>query len=276
MSPAASRSVRRRAHDAQQLVAGRVAERVVDLLEVVEVDEQHREPLVLRVARVQRVLEPVDEQRAVRQPGQRVVERAVRQLLLERDAVGHVARVEDDALARAGSSSRLECLLSTCRYPPSRWRQRTSTVPSDGPGCSSRRAYCACHPLAVVGVHDVERARADERLGRVAEDALDRGRLVADRAVALEHRDHVARVVDHRAVPGVGVAARELGAQPGRLERHAELVGEGLQRAAGLGVEPAGRADGEHALRLAPAQRQPHGVRSRPRPSRSRAARPPP
>ena len=98
----------------QQLVAGRVAERVVDLLEVVEVDEQHREPLVLRVARVERVLQPVDEQRAVGEPGQPVVERAPRELLLERTR-SVTSRELRTTPPTAGSSSRLACLFSTRR-----------------------------------------------------------------------------------------------------------------------------------------------------------------
>jgi hypothetical protein len=100
--------------DPQQLVAGGVAERVVDLAEVVEVDEHDGEPLLLRAARVDGVLEPVHEQRPVGEPGQPVVERAARELLLQRDAVGDVARVDDDA-AHGGSPSRLATRLSTAR-----------------------------------------------------------------------------------------------------------------------------------------------------------------
>ena len=77
----AARLGRRSRDRAQQLVAGRVAEAVVDRLEVVEVDEQHRE-LVARGAAVarERLLEAVLEQRPVGEPGQRVVERLVLQL----------------------------------------------------------------------------------------------------------------------------------------------------------------------------------------------------
>jgi hypothetical protein len=44
------------------------------------------------------VVEPVDEQRAVGEPGQPVVERSVRELLLQGDAVRDVARVHHDAV----------------------------------------------------------------------------------------------------------------------------------------------------------------------------------
>ena len=53
----------------QQLVAGLVAERVVDDLEAVEVEEQHggAGPRAAAARAPQRLLEPVEEQRAVRQ-----------------------------------------------------------------------------------------------------------------------------------------------------------------------------------------------------------------
>ena len=64
----------------QQLVAGLVAVRVVDRLEVVEVHEQDGD---LLGSAAEGVIQPVVEERAVRQPGERVVQRAVLELLLE-------------------------------------------------------------------------------------------------------------------------------------------------------------------------------------------------
>ncbi len=67
----------------QQAVAGGVPERVVDLLEVVDVEEQHGDRGVVAPRTVQSDAEAVEEQRPVGQPGQRVVERAVRELRLQ-------------------------------------------------------------------------------------------------------------------------------------------------------------------------------------------------
>ena len=64
----------------EQLVADRVAERVVDGLEVVDVDEQHGDG---RIGLRERLVDAVDEQRAVGQPGQRVVVGLVLELALE-------------------------------------------------------------------------------------------------------------------------------------------------------------------------------------------------
>jgi len=59
-----------------------VAQAVVDVLEAVHVEEEHGEVRVLApLPPRQRVREPVDEQRAVGQSGERVVQGVVEQLL---------------------------------------------------------------------------------------------------------------------------------------------------------------------------------------------------
>ena len=85
-------------HADEQLVADRVAEAVVDGLEVVEVDEQHagRPP----VPRIDRLVDQLGEHRAVGEAGERVVERLVAEVVLELLADGDVTGVEHDALRR--------------------------------------------------------------------------------------------------------------------------------------------------------------------------------
>ena len=75
---------------AQQRVAGRVAEHVVDLLEPVEVDAEHRERLVGAVCPFERCGELFVEGGAVGQVGQRVVARHVGDLVARALAVGDV------------------------------------------------------------------------------------------------------------------------------------------------------------------------------------------
>ena len=86
---------------AQEPVAGLVAERVVELLEVVEVDQQQRELGLGGAGLGRRLLEAREQAAAVGQPGQRVVHRVVlalggerAQLGLELAAIGRVAHVE--------------------------------------------------------------------------------------------------------------------------------------------------------------------------------------
>jgi diguanylate cyclase (GGDEF)-like protein/PAS domain S-box-containing protein len=75
-------------HRDQDRIAGTVAERVVDPLEVIQVDEDDRDLRPLH----QRPAEPVPEQDTVGQPGQRIVICLLRELGLERDPGRHVLR----------------------------------------------------------------------------------------------------------------------------------------------------------------------------------------
>ena len=78
LGPQAGTQARRDRHE--QLVAGRVPEAVVDRLEVVEVDEQHRE---LAAAIGERTLDLVGEQRPVREVREWIVVGLVVELLLK-------------------------------------------------------------------------------------------------------------------------------------------------------------------------------------------------
>ncbi len=82
----------------QQLVALAVAEAVVDLLEVVEVEEEHGDRVPLPLRELERVIHAVAEEGAIGQAGERVVEGLVQQLLLEALPLGDVAGVEHDAV----------------------------------------------------------------------------------------------------------------------------------------------------------------------------------
>jgi len=61
----------------QQRVARRVAERIVDLLEAVEIEHQDSDAGVGAASAMQRLADAVVEERAVREPGERVVQRLV-------------------------------------------------------------------------------------------------------------------------------------------------------------------------------------------------------
>ena len=82
---------------AQQAVAGFAPEAVVDALETVEVEIDDRRVEPAAPVAPQGLLDPVAEQGAVGQAGQRVVEGLVGELLLGLLAVSHVVHVDDDA-----------------------------------------------------------------------------------------------------------------------------------------------------------------------------------
>ena len=82
----------------QQEIAGRVAERVVDLLEAVEVDQHHRDLRVGRALPREHVGESLLEQDAVREPGEIVVQGFVAQAVDEPRVVQRDAGVRGDRL----------------------------------------------------------------------------------------------------------------------------------------------------------------------------------
>jgi len=86
----AGEGIQSSSHLDQQPVADFVPERVVDLLEPVEVDEQNGEGVVGAELSGQRLLQTVQQQDAVRQPCERVVQRSVAQLLLQLQSPGCV------------------------------------------------------------------------------------------------------------------------------------------------------------------------------------------
>jgi len=83
---------------AQELVADRMPERVVDALEMVEVEAEHRN-LVVAVGKVQCLLELLAEQDSVWQIGERVMARHVEDSFLGALPVGDILECRDPAAA---------------------------------------------------------------------------------------------------------------------------------------------------------------------------------
>ncbi len=98
VSAARAQERKRSAASDQQLVALAVPEAVVDLLEVVEVEEEHGDRVPLPLRELEGVIHAIAEQRAVGEAGERVVEGLVQQLLLEALPLGDVPGVEHDAV----------------------------------------------------------------------------------------------------------------------------------------------------------------------------------
>ena len=90
----------------QKLIAGSMAEGIVDVLEVIDVEQKHREGLAAgALRRVERVRDTIEEQRAVRKSGQRIVKRIVDELALRFALLGDIAsdagRAENAVLGAA-------------------------------------------------------------------------------------------------------------------------------------------------------------------------------
>ena len=93
---AADASGERRAHGADQVVADLVTQRVVDPLEVVQVDEEQRRRAVVAAGALELASQLAREAPAVHQAGQAVVVRQVREVALEALALGDVLDLADE------------------------------------------------------------------------------------------------------------------------------------------------------------------------------------
>ena len=97
-------------HGLQQLVADMMSERVVDALEFVDVDIEQCE-LLAAAGSLQLAFDLFAEQHPVRQVGQRVVMREVRDLLVGAPALGDVVDDVDDIAGFAGLVAEFRCAV---------------------------------------------------------------------------------------------------------------------------------------------------------------------
>jgi hypothetical protein len=131
-------------HGFQQFVADQVSERIVDAFEFVDVDIEHRQ-LLARNDPGQLQLELFVEQRAVRQIGQRVVMRQMRDALLGAPALGDVLqrghpsaieqRLVDDLDRRPSVVSTTLWVTFPAPRCATHFAQKSSTSPMNDPVC---------------------------------------------------------------------------------------------------------------------------------------------
>ena len=148
----------------EQPVAGGVAEAVVDHLEVVEVEEQHRDALVVELGVGERAPEPVDEEQPVRQPGERVVDRLVREPLAARLALGDVLDLAHEVERLAGDVADDRPGARTHTARPSAWRKRFSSRYARAVAGRSAAASPRDDVGAVLGVGEGERSTTPSEL----------------------------------------------------------------------------------------------------------------
>ena len=231
----------------EHAVAGLVSERVVDLLEPVEVEEEKGELL----ARPDAVHHRVDEVVAVREVGERVVLRPVAEEVLRLLALGDVADVADDA-ANAGlveqvGPEALDPDVVAVGVGDAELDQVTAAVAVHGAG------EALDDEVDVVGVEQVAHLRTDGVAG-VAEEPSGGGGGVLHDPGGVEDDDEV-RGVQHERAPA-------LLARPQRRFGAAEPSGDGRaglpdEDADGHGVEQRRQRGGIEAI----GRRQRHHVR---------------
>ena len=203
-----------------------MAEAVVDQLEVVEVDEGHGGDRRVGPADPgQGVLDAIEEQGPVGQPGEGVVEGLVPQLVLEGAPPGDVADREDDAVD-VGVVEQVDADDLGVDH---------GVVGPQQPGVDRadglRRALHevleeAGDVVGGVGVEDPVEGGAVEVDGEVAEDADHRRGLVADAPVAPDDHHGVAAVPDELLEAGLAALLVQLLGLHQRVEGQRHLGAE--------------------------------------------------
>ena len=187
----------------QDAIAGMMPQRVVDRLEAVEVEDQQRERGARAVGDAQRLRETIVQQQAVRQIGQRVVIRQVRETLLDAPPLA----------ARAGLAQlALDCRRQALQPALEDVVARADPHRGDGGFFPARPRHDNERQVGVTLAHQIERHRGRQRGHRVFGDGdvprlafQRRGQrnrsvhaLVHDVVAAARQRTHHERLVDGR------------------------------------------------------------------------------
>ena len=223
-------------HRAQQLVAAGMAERVVDLLELVEVDEQQRRHLLGAALAGQQAADLVAEIDPVRQRGQFVVARQMRDARLGVAPLGDVLEQHDGAAA----GHRLEC-------PRQRASARHVGIGRDHVAGASVLDLGQDHLAAGGGDRTGDDAGFDDVGGAGA---------ALDEIVGQLH--HFAEAVIHHRKPSVG--AEHAQSMRHVVERGVELAGQrSFAEARGQRLDEDGMQAEVDALQAEEEQHQQHG-----------------
>ena len=215
-----------------------------------------------RAPRVERVLDAVVEERAVGQPGERVVERAVAQLLLEGLAVLDVAHGEHDALdARVveqagGRGGDVPVGAVGVAHPPLGLLRRVGLLGHAGTNARTRAASSACTQSSS-GEPSASASQSAPKIGATEPVSI---RSVPSGATIMMQSDELP---DDRLQPLAALLGGALELER-VLDPAAPLVGEERQQA----------AERQHRERAAPdARRRPARPGSRSAPGRRRRGR---
>ena len=211
----------------KELVAGAVAEAVVHGLEVVEVDEEDAHLFAGSPFAGERVREPVEQQRSIGEACQFVVEGLMGELFLQLLACRDVMGGEHDAVDVVVLDQVAEDGVQDA--DASVTPERTELVPAPAASSVSHTGEQTEHRRVVIRVYERDEWRPDELRHLIAEHALDRRRVVADRPIGFEHDDHVGRVLYERPEALGALPLEQSRGQGGAFESEADLRAERLQ-----------------------------------------------
>ena len=201
-----------------------MTQRVVDVLEVVQVEEQHCNETPSTLGQSERVLHAIPEQVAICKQRQRIVEGELPQLLLERFAFADIAKTERQTAHRG--------ILRQVAAHPFQYlvvgvagdSQLHRTDHSGRRGGDFGQEFLQF--FAVLAHTQVEQTLAGNLLRPETQGARGSRRYEAQRAVRIDDHDHVGGVCDQRRIAGFddarGIALTEqrIAAQHYSLSNH--------------------------------------------------------
>jgi hypothetical protein len=206
----------------QQPVAFAVAQAVIHLLEIIEVEEHHRERTALAGREGQRVAYPVPEQCPVGQPGERIVKGLVGELLLELLPLAHVPHIEHDAgdggIGHEVGADGLRVQPGAIGPPHPPFRRLGDAPPPDRVGQESAQF------VQVVRMDKVGQRGAQQPGGIISEHPPHRGADEAQRGIRIDNENHVAGMLDQGTKPHFVLPGRGFGQEPHVLADREELA----------------------------------------------------
>nr|WP_254402394.1 hypothetical protein [Streptomyces sp. AC555_RSS877] len=230
----------------QEFVAHAVAVHVVDDLEVVHVEEEHADHRAVALSLHQCVADPVLEEHAVGQAGERVMERLVGEFAFQLSLLGHILQSE---------------------HHPTDGRLLTQVAPPhldlDGRPVGADHAPVLAPALVLAAPHPAERLdhraavlwrhRIDD-LGalqvRNAEHLADGGAGVTDPVVVVEDQDDLGGVLHQRAEVRLAVAPVDLLGKDDPRHDKSCLRGESLEKDTQDNTDDAGHSNHDENQRL--------------------------
>ena len=179
-----------------------MAEAVRDRLEAVEVHQEDREALVRVLARaLEQAFQPAQEERAVGQVGQRVVERGAAELLLGLPARGDVEGDADRAAQVAGGIAQgLEVRLEV---PPAPFELELHRLAGQGPPVRAGQEVVGGIHLEVFG-----QARVGQGVGKQAQPAQAAAQGGDDPQPEVRGPDDRGQLLHQQAQPRIALAAQ--------------------------------------------------------------------
>ncbi|HWG73712.1 MAG TPA: hypothetical protein VG184_06625 [Acidimicrobiales bacterium] len=183
-------------------VAGGMAERVVDLLEPVEVDVQDRAPRTGQPGFLERLAQAMQKTHPVGQSGQAVVGGLLVESLGGLDPLGDVAHV-----AHQAADGRVVEAVDDCQLDVAPTAVGVGEATLERGHCAWKAggvSYPLGDEIAVVGVKHVEQRLADELRRVQAGDSGKGGADVGQPTVGVADHDQVAPVLDQGGEAGVG------------------------------------------------------------------------